>query len=203
MKKFSTAIFSFLLVLLCTLQVSAADFSGNGTASNPYLIQNLNDLKTFAKSVYDGTSYEGKYFKQTADIVVNENVIKSDGTFNESEKSKFTSWKPAGHIYGMWTENSFSGNYDGGNHFISGLYFGSDMDEPYVGLFGEAKGALLQNITIKDSYMGCTAAGYYNDNYHGFLVGLAFSCTIMNCHVSNSVMDVITNREVYSGGLVC
>ena len=201
MKKFSTAIFSFLLVLLCTLQVSAADFSGNGTASNPYLIQNLSDLKTFAKKVYDGTAYEGKYFKQTTDIVVNENVIKSDGTFNEAEKSKFTSWVPAGQVW-AWRNRAFEGNYDGCGHYISGIYFGSDMDEAVVGLFAQVKNSILQNITIKDSYMGCQPTGIIRDDYHGFLAGKAYASTIINCHVVNSVMDIQPKNKLASGGLL-
>lgn len=200
-----------LLTLLCfALQAGAVDFKGSGTLNNPYLIENLADLKAFCKSVYDGsttygnTAYSGKYFKQTADIVVNENVIKSDGTFNEAEKSKFTNWVPAGKKSGAWTSRFFGGIYDGGGHSISGLYFGEDMDDVVVGLFGQVDGSILQNITIKDSYMGCKPAGTYNEasNSHGFLTGRASNSTITNCHVVNSVIDSKPTRSVFVGGLV-
>ena len=200
-----------LLTLLCfALQAGAVDFKGSGTLNNPYLIENLADLQAFCKSVYDGsttyanTAYSGKYFKQTADIVVNENVIKSDGTFNEAEKSKFTNWVPAGKKSGAWTSRFFGGVYDGGGHSISGLYFGEDMDDVVVGLFGQVSGSILQNITIKDSYMGCKPAGTYNEdsNSHGFLTGRAANSTITNCHVVNSVIDSKPTRSVFVGGLV-
>lgn len=184
------------------MQASAYKFEGSGRPSDPFLIKTADDLKEFAKDVYNGTSYEGNYFKQAADIVVNENVIKSDGTFNESEKSKFTSWVPAGRVYGFWTKNPFKGVYDGDNCTISGLYFGDDMDEPYVGLFGYADRASVRNLTISESYMGCKAAGTYNDNYHGFFIGLSSNCTFTNCHVVNSVIDIKTDNELYCGGLV-
>lgn len=201
-KLFKTNLLLLVVLLCCALRASAYKFEGNGRPTNPYLIKTAADLQELAKDVYDGTTYEGIYFKQTADIVVNQNVIKSDGTFNEAEKSKFTSWKPAGRVYGFWTKNSFKGVYDGDNCAISGLYFGDDMDEPYVGLFGYVDKGSIRNVTIRDSYMGCKATGTYNSNYHGFLVGLASNTTITNCHVVNSVIDINTKNELFCGGLV-
>lgn len=201
-KQIKTNILLLVALLCCTLQVSAYKFEGSGRPSDPYLIKTADDLKEFANNVYKGTSYESYYFKQTANIVINENVIKSDGTFNEADKSKFTNWKPAGRVYGFWTKNSFKGVYDGNNCTISGLYFGNDMDEPYVGLFGYADKAIIRNLTISESYMGCKATGTYNDNNHGFLVGLASNCTISNCHVVKSVIDIKTDNTLYCGGLV-
>lgn len=191
-----------MAILCCTLQASAYKFEGNGRPTDPFLIKTAADLQELAKDVYNGKTYESIYFKQTADIVVNENVIKSDGTFNEADKSKFTSWVPAGRVYGFWTKNYFKGVYDGNNCTISGLYFGDDMDEPYVGLFGYVDKTSIRNVTIRDSYMGCKATGTYNSNYHGFLVGYASNATITNCHVENSVIDIKTDNGLHCGGLV-
>lgn len=201
-KLFKTRILLLVAILCCTLQASAYKFEGAGRPTDPFLIKTAADLQELAKDVYNGKTYEGNYFKQTADIVVNENVIKSDGTFNEADKSKFTSWVPAGRVYGFWTKNSFKGVYDGDSCTISGLYFGDGMDEPYVGLFGYVDKASIRNITIRDSYMGCKATGTYNSNYHGFLVGFASNSTITNCHVENSVIDIKTDNGLHCGGLV-
>lgn len=180
-----------------------AYIDGSGTASDPYLINSLRALQEFANNVYNGKSYEGKYFKQTVDIVANNGVInKTDFTYNEAGKATFENWVPAGRVYGLWTKNAFKGNYDGGNYTIWGLYFGDDMDEPYVGLFGYAENAIIQNLTIRESYMGCKATGTYNDNYHGFFAGYAPNCTFINCHVVNSVIDIKTNNTLFCGGLV-
>ena len=45
-----------------------ADFEGEGTAANPYKIQNVDDLKKLAEKVNGGEAYEGKHFKLTANI---------------------------------------------------------------------------------------------------------------------------------------
>ena len=46
----------------------SASLKGEGTEASPYLVESAADLAFLAKSVNDGTSYEGKYFTQTADI---------------------------------------------------------------------------------------------------------------------------------------
>ena len=51
-----------------------ADFEGEGTAANPYEIQNVEDLKKLAEKVNgdetanSGVTYEGKHFQLTANI---------------------------------------------------------------------------------------------------------------------------------------
>ena len=203
-KLFKTKILLLLALLCCTMQAEAFSFDGgSGTASDPYQIHSVATFENFAKSVYDGTSYEGKYFKQTNDLVFNNGVIdKTNFTYNEADKAKFRNCVLAGRIYGLWTKNAFKGNYDGNNWTIWGLYFGDDMDEPYVGLFGYAENAIIQNLTIRESYMGCKATGTYNDNFHGFFAGYAPNCTFINCHVLNSVIDIKTNNTLFCGGLV-
>lgn len=79
-----------LVAVLIPASVNAADnweyeknanFEGKGTADNPYLIQNAQDLASLAYEVSKGTlthnKYDGIYFKQTADIVLNDNVLKT------------------------------------------------------------------------------------------------------------------------------
>ena len=51
--------------------MTGVGFDGFGIKTNPYLIRNVNDLKLLAEKVNSGEAYEGKHFKQTADIDLN------------------------------------------------------------------------------------------------------------------------------------
>ncbi len=46
----------------------SASLEGEGTQAKPFLVKSAADLAFLAKSVNEGTNYEGKYFTQTADI---------------------------------------------------------------------------------------------------------------------------------------
>ena len=47
---------------------ASASLKGEGTADNPYLVESAEDLKYIQVQVNEGNKFEGKYFKQTADI---------------------------------------------------------------------------------------------------------------------------------------
>ena len=51
--------------------MTGVGFDGFGIKTNPYLIEDVEDLKLLAKKVNGGTTYEKTYFKQTADIDLN------------------------------------------------------------------------------------------------------------------------------------
>lgn len=48
--------------------MTGVGFDGFGIKTNPYLIEDAKDLKLLAEKVNSGETYEGKYFKQTANI---------------------------------------------------------------------------------------------------------------------------------------
>ena len=52
--------------------MTGVGFDGFGIKTNPYLIEDVEDLKLLAKKVNSGETYEGKYFKLTADIELEE-----------------------------------------------------------------------------------------------------------------------------------
>ncbi len=98
---------------------------GDGYEESPYLISNVEDLKTLAEY---HTSFDDTYFLLTCDI--------------DLEGSESNPWSPIGDY-----DNYFSGNYfDGGEHTISGLYASG---ESFVGLFGYIEGAIVQNLTVE------------------------------------------------------
>ena len=112
-----------------------ADFEGEGTAANPYKIQNVDDLKLLAENVNNGEAYANTYFKLTANIDLN----------NEPN------WTPIG------TEDTlFQGTFDGGGHQITNLKIGK---REYGGLFGNVWGATIQNCNVTGEVSGYNFAG--------------------------------------------
>lgn len=112
----------------------ATSFRGNGTKNDPYIISNASELRKLA----DDGGHKGDYFKMTADITINHNVLKSDGSLN-GNGSNFEEWIPI----------VSSAYFDGGGHTISGIYINSGED--YKGLFRNAY--RVENLTLKDSYI--------------------------------------------------
>ena len=142
-------------------------FYGKGTAENPYEIRNVNDLKLLAEKVNSGTDYAGKYFKQTANIdLENEpNWIPIGGTVIEHTST--------------WEISVFKGNYDGDGHKITNLT--TTEDSNHVGLFGKAEDATIQNCNVEGKVKGYQYAG-------GIVGGVGVKTKILNCSFQGSVM---------------
>lgn len=125
----------------------------------------------------------------TADIVVNKNVLKSDGTLNEGT---FKEWTP---ITGS-SNSTYSGIFDGQNHTISGLYFNQENSYD-VGLFGRNNGKIA-NAGILDSY-------FYGTSKVGGVCGNNYTGTITNCYNTGSVSGIGTAGGVsgynYTGSI--
>ena len=115
MKKLAVLILSVLMILpLFTLNCSAAawdgktassSLKGSGTAEAPYLVESAEDLAFLAASVNAGTTYEGKYIRQTADIDLGGKEWTPIGICSEDSKKCVP----------------FSGVYDGDDHKVTGL----------------------------------------------------------------------------------
>ncbi|MBQ0164333.1 MAG: leucine-rich repeat domain-containing protein [Bacteroidales bacterium] len=130
---------------------------GNGAKESPYEIENYINLYGFSLEVQQGnTSLCGKL---TADITANTDVLDNDGHLNSGA---FIEWMPIG----SWADDyakGYRGEFDGGGHTISGLYFNNETRSA-VGLFGMANGsttdlsptctdrAYIHDIGVKDSY---------------------------------------------------
>ena len=151
------------------------DIDGDGSKDEVYEISNAGQLYWFAGLVNGTLSGEKKNASAnavlTANIVVNKNVLKSDGTLNEG--SSFKEWTPVGVGY----DSSYTGIFDGKNHTISGLYF-SNQDKALVGLFGYNSGK-ISNVGILDSY-------FYGASSVGGVIGTNYG-TITNCYNAGSV----------------
>ena len=142
-------------------------FYGKGTAENPYEIRNVNDLKLLAEKVNNGETYEGKYFKQTANIDL------------ENEPN----WTPIGGTViehpSTWEISVFKGNYDGDGYKITNLT--TTEDSNHVGLFGKVEDATIQNCNITGNVNGYNYVG-------GIVGGVGVKTKILNCSFQGSVM---------------
>ena len=190
------------------------DIDGDDSKDAVYEISNAGQLYWFAGLVNGTLSGETQNASAnavlTADIVVNKNVLKSDGTLNEG--SSFKEWTPVG----VGDDSSYTGIFDGKNHTISGLYF-SNQEKVYVGLFGYNSGK-ISNVGILDScfYGGADVGGVigynkkdgtvtncYNTGYVSGAAGLVGGVigynrgTITNCYNTGGV-----SGDSYVGGVI-
>ena len=134
--------------------------TGDGTESDPYLIENFENLCWIAQD----SSRWGHNFTQTADIDASET-----GTWVSGK-----GWSPIG------TEiTPFTGNYDGHYFIIDSLYINRDT-ENYIGLFGMTSGAEIKDLGLRNSDI--TGKGRV-----GVLVGNNDSSTITGCFTTGSV----------------
>ena len=137
------------VLLMCSAAAGAVGTqpSGAGTSDNPYQIATKNNLLWFADHVNHGNLTACAIL--TADITVNTGVLDSEGNLNSGT---FETWTPIGN----WGDGSiykgFAGEFNGGGHTISGLYFNDEKKEP-VGLFGMAdNNGYIHDVGVKDSY---------------------------------------------------
>lgn len=108
--------------------------NGDGSEANPYIIASDSDFTTFLNNLSQDTETSGAgfYFKQTADIAIQQqNLIGNRG----------------------FVGKDFAGHYDGGNFTISDLYYSGSFSEETdteIGLFKTLKnGAYIKCLTVK------------------------------------------------------
>ena len=156
------------------LYLTGEGFYGKGTAESPYLIQNAEDLKTLAQKVNGGTDYAGKYFKQTANINLNneENWTPIGGTVIEHPST--------------WEISVFKGNFDGDGHQIT-----ITGDSDFGGLFGSVEEAIIQNCHVVGEVNGYRNVG-------GIVGGAGLNTQILNCSFRGNV----TGTGSCIGGIV-
>lgn len=152
MKKVIGLLLSFSIILAQFMFVSAS--AGSLSFENGfYLIDSADDLYAFADLVNNGESSANA--KLTRDIIINEDVLNSDGDLNEGT---YREWYPIGdkNTYARINGVSYDGIFDGQNYSIYGLYYSSIDDyrnDSAIGLFGTVNKGVVRNVNIKDSYI--------------------------------------------------
>ncbi len=136
---------SMLGMITITEPVSAVNGSfggGNGTASNPYLIEDVYDLQNMSSNL-------SAYYALANDI--NATITR---TWNGG-----AGFMPVGNLTAP-----FKGGFDGRGYNITGLYINRPNDE-YVGLFGDvAYGSTVHDFNLKN-------ASITGGNYTGAVAG--------------------------------
>lgn len=134
--------------------VAATKLEGKGTPAEPYLINNLADLKYLQTEKGGETNTKQKFYKMTNDIVIN----------------------------GSWTPfKSFYGTFDGDNHAILGNINITTPTSTGAGIFGEMGwNSTIKNLTNKANI---TAELSINNKTVGGIVGRInnTNVTIKNC----------------------
>ena len=167
-----------ILVLMLTLIFSLGiissfaknEFDGKGTPDSPYLIESAEDLTLISDMVYDGESFEGKYFLLTKDIILND----TKNFYSWDEDAPENEFRPIGGAV-----NCFKGTFDGNGKKIKGFYF-SDTSKNYVGIFGYIKDAEIKNLNVEKSYVS-------GRSDVGLIVGISENSAIENVRAEGMV----------------
>ncbi len=132
---------------------------GDGSAQNPYLIDDAADLVTLSTScALSGSTYRNKHYKQIADIDLS-NV----------------SFSPIGS-----ETLPFEGVYDGGNFSVRGIVIPQSNTAP-CGMFGYLKNATVRRVVI-DGFTNNGTGGKV-----GGVAGCAESSTVEDCVMNSNL----------------
>ena len=134
--------------------------SGNGTASDPYLIYNETQLSQLSNFL----NQEGVFFKLMKDLDLTDWI---------AENNPSQGWLPVGV-----DSAPFKGIFYGNNKKISGLYINRGALDN-VGFWGCLNGATIQDLTIA----GTSVVG---GSYVGAFAGRTSNSTIKNCSLTLS-----------------
>ena len=156
--------------------VNAMDFKGSGTKSDPYLIENRSDLERMRDLINSkdySPVFKSCYYLQTADIDLND------------EK-----WIPIGKAWanGEQNEHYFSGHYDGGQHWVTGLNVKEETK--FAGLFGRVVGGNVENLAVKGTVASTKGPSV------GGIAGEIRKAAVTNCCF---IGDVTGNEEAVGG----
>lgn len=159
--------------------------SGDGTASFPYEINNLDDLLELAGTPDDYSSH----FILTADI-------------DMSATEPFTAAviAPDASAGGFYDGPAFNGVFDGNGHVIRNLMINAGEGTNYIGLFGYAgyypNTADIKNLGVET----ITITGADGHQSVGGLVGEMYNGDVQQCYVTGSITLGTDCEKI--GGLV-
>ncbi len=158
--------------------IAEAYAGGDGTAENPYQIATAEQLALLAQQTNSNTGGDAHYIL-TNDICLNENLDVNPQT-----------WIPIGRATGG-EPLFFTGQFDGNNKTVSGLYHVDSEGDEAIGLFGCTNGAEIVNVNLST----CRMSG---SKYVGTLVGHAGFTNISGCTINHAS---ITCEMRSAGGL--
>ena len=164
---------------------SPAYSGGTGTEADPYLISTVDDWKALANAVNGGEAYNGKYFRQTANLDMSE----------------------AGNLEPVGTMTApFAGNYEGDGFAISkATISGVTTGESTVaGVFGVLTGkGSISNLIVENATVTATqGSGGWDMAFAGGLVAVVEDAALTDCSVSGSNVTAGKGGDTFSGAVV-
>lgn len=189
--------------------------SGSGSEADPYIISDAKELAYFSQEVNNGNTYDGKYFKLTNNIHLNNGVIeyKNDTIVytrdsvkyyikpftNEYYKEKELKNK-VGNINIFPEIKLFRGNIDGDNKFIYGLYL-TDETDGTLSLFETHNNGQIKNLYFSNTLIyGNYSVGLINNTQNGTYNNIIFNGNIyttgLDKVISYKIDDIVTNGNI-------
>gem|GEM_PF-1595189 len=139
-----------------------------------YDISNAGQLYWFAEKA----AANGLNGRLIANIAVNSNTR---AVVNSGNTSSLRTWTPIGNAEGYSSGPFFTGTFDGGGHYVSGLY--CDGSTVFGGLFGNVSGGTVKNTGLINSYIkGSVGAG-------AIAGGAVSNASLQNCYVTSSTIE--------------
>ena len=166
-----------ILLLMMTTIVTSRAWTGSGTSSDPYLINNTTDWQTLAANVNAGESYSGKVFRMTQDIDANGAIV---GCFEDM------------------VLHPFSGTFDGDGHMLT--FYAGTFDSPVndtTAPFGYVSGATIRHLRT-------TGEIYTRDWFTAGIVARILGPGATQLYDCHSSMRIYTRQggNMYNGGMV-
>ena len=187
---FTTILFSETIAI----RPSNWDSPDAGTENNPYLIDNLSNLRWLSENAIDWwvDEFTPIHFLQTADIDATESKNWNDGT----------GFRPIGRLgtaqgWSIYHVNLFVGVYNGNNHKISNIYNAYDF-RPYfsaTGLFSYVQDSIIENLSLENIQIETSL-----EDEVGGVAGYLYRSIIRNCTTSGYIN--VNRNDMYVGGIV-
>ena len=198
MKRLFLATVLFTLAILSGGKAMAQFAGGSGTQNDPYLIATAEQFNEMGGN-QEGNTTQGKYYKQTADLM-----------FNDNNKTKFKGINFSGYYDGQGFSIKSSGEQNntlfneisGGevkNLVIDGVTVSEDYPTSGGLLCRKFSNGRIENITVTScTYSTNTGYNWGNKVPSGGLIGIMGNGTVSNCCVKGTT---ITSRSI-TGGLI-
>lgn len=152
---------------------------GDGSEQNPFLIENEAQLSHLQQTVTAGETYQGKYFRMTADLDMGGKQMPSIGHYNDYTTQENPELVRESKV--------FRGTFDGDFHTIDNLTIVSNNAEATLGGLGlftvSYPETRICNLTLEQ---GVTVEGSEFDNVGGF-VGYSAGGNVENCRILGTV----------------
>ena len=127
---------------------------GEGTESNPFLIESAENLAYLAYAVNKGYDMLGVHFLLTTDIDLNGSEDQQwvpIGLGNNLGYSEDGCNRGNSAYGGFYPFSIFKGHFDGGEHSISNIYI--NYENSYSGLFGNVQRAVIEDVFVTNGYI--------------------------------------------------